>query len=350
MKLIPIKNKYGTSYKIRVKLPNGKTSCKTFRNQRQAEKAKVEMLSIRNTTGGDVLTLGKTKVDDFFYKVFVPYKVSLLGKSAQKSYCSHYKNHLRQIIGHKRLSTINPLDGDSIQKKLQSMGHNEKGTNLIMRTAKTMLNYAVERGYLIKNPFNPVRQLKEPSKIGNYWEADEVKIFLDVVKDHYSYPFFVTALNTGMRRGELASLKWKSVDFTRKRIKVVSSRDRYGDKNLTKGRTDRTIPMNPRLVELLQSMKPLNAGSDDYVFLGPDGVPIDPQHVYRLMGQLREKANISKIRFHDLRHTFASHFMMNQGNITQLALILGHTDQRVTNRYIHFAPDYLDSAAGIVSF
>jgi integrase len=107
-----------------------------------------------------------------------------------------------------------------------------------------------------------------------------------------------------MRRGELAALKWKSIDFSRKRIKVVGTRDRYGDKDITKGKYDRTIPMNARLEQLLLTTKPLIASPEDYVFLKPNGVPIDPQHIYRLMNSLSSTVGLTnKIRFHDLRHT-----------------------------------------------
>ena len=55
-------------------------------------------------------------------------------------------------------------------------------------------------------------------------------------------------------------------------------------------------------------------------------------------------------RFHDLRHTFASHFMMNGGNIYDLQKILGHTSLEMTQRYAHLAPEHLVQAANIVSF
>lgn len=348
--IIPVVNKSGTSYKARIELPNGQRPCKTFKSEREARRAEAKMYELRDGNNGNTLILGRTRTDDFFSKIFEPSKVSILSDSTRRSYRSHFDNHLKPIIGHKRLNSITPLDGDNIQAALQASGHKPKGINLIMRTARTMLGYAVERDFLFKNPFKVVKQIKEPRKMEDYWEAHEVKVFLTGIADHYLYPYFVTALNTGMRRGELASLKWKNVDFTRKRIKVVGTRDRYGDKELTKGKTDRTVPINQRLLETLQELKVRNNQSE-YVFLRPDGTPVSVQHIYRLFDKLCDRVGIvHKIRFHDLRHTFASHFMMNGGNITQLALILGHTDQRVTQRYIHFAPDYLDSAARIVSF
>ena len=57
-----------------------------------------------------------------------------------------------------------------------------------------------------------------------------------------------------------------------------------------------------------------------------------------------------KIRFHDLRHTYASQFMMNGGNLYDLQKILGHTDSKMTQRYAHLAPEHLVHVANIVSF
>jgi integrase len=351
MAVIQIQRKKGVVYKARIELSDGKRPTKSFKTKKEASRFEAEMLQRRNSNNGDSLILGKIITEEFFHEIFFKSRVSLLSESTKTAYLSHFKNHLMPIIGKKKLSSISALDGDLISTILQQQGHNPKGVNLIMRTARTMLSYAVEREYLYRNPFRVVKQLKESKKNESFWETEEVNFFLKGIEAHYSYPLFVTALNTGMRRGELAALKWKSIDFSRKRIKVVGTRDRYGDKDITKGKYDRTIPMNARLEQLLLTTKPLIASPEDYVFLKPNGVPIDPQHIYRLMNSLSSTVGLTnKIRFHDLRHTFASHFMMNGGSISQLSLILGHTDQRVTQRYTHFAPNYLDSAANIVSF
>ena len=62
------------------------------------------------------------------------------------------------------------------------------------------------------------------------------------------------------------------------------------------------------------------------------------------------EADVKKIRFHDLRHTFASHYVMNGGNIFELQQILGRSDTKTTMRYSHFSPDHIAHTANIVRF
>jgi integrase len=75
-----------------------------------------------------------------------------------------------------------------------------------------------------------------------------------------------------------------------------------------------------------------------------------PAHLDRQFAAARKRAGSTKIRFHDLRHTFASHFMMNGGNIYDLQKILGHSSVKMTERYAHLSPNHLSDAMKIVSF
>ncbi len=77
----------------------------------------------------------------------------------------------------------------------------------------------------------------------------------------------------------------------------------------------------------------------------------DVDHLFRDLRVFMKRAEVQKIfRFHDLRHTFASHFMMNGGNIYDLQKILGHTSLEMTQRYAHLAPEQLVRASNVVSF
>ena len=82
-----------------------------------------------------------------------------------------------------------------------------------------------------------------------------------------------------------------------------------------------------------------------YVFLEADGSEVKYAHVYRRFHKAQDKAGITnKIRFHDLRHSFASNYVMSGGNIFDLQKLLGHTDIKMTMRYAHFTPDHLQGS------
>ena len=89
----------------------------------------------------------------------------------------------------------------------------------------------------------------------------------------------------------------------------------------------------------------------DLVILDEYGKSFDVNHLFRDFGRFLRLAKIKEhYRFHDLRHTFASHFMMNGGNIYDLQKILGHTSLEMTQRYAHLAPEHLIQASNVVSF
>ena len=132
---------------------------------------------------------------------------------------------------------------------------------------------------------------------------------------------------------------------------VIRSRDRDGHKDTTKTKTIRHVPMNPVAKAALSYLYDRRPDGHDFVFANQDGTPMDVQHVYRDFQLAAIKAGLKhKIRFHDLRHTFASHFMMNGGNAYDLQKILGHSKFEMTQIYAHLSADHLIEASKIVSF
>jgi site-specific recombinase XerD len=96
---------------------------------------------------------------------------------------------------------------------------------------------------------------------------------------------------------------------------------------------------------LLLTLFKANHRNNPYIFLESDGTEVKYSHIYRRFHKAQDKAGITnKIRFHDLRHSFASNYMMNGGNVFDLQKILGHTDIKMTMRYAHFTPEHLQGS------
>jgi integrase len=106
--------------------------------------------------------------------------------------------------------------------------------------------------------------------------------------------------------------------------------------------------MNDQVFILLERLSMQR--TSDFVCLNEKGSSWDVNHSARWFRIALEKARVRKVRFHDLRHTFASHFMMNNGNIYDLQKILGHSDMKMTMKYAHLSPEHLLAASNIVSF
>lgn len=158
-------------------------------------------------------------------------------------------------------------------------------------------------------------------------------------------------LNTGLRIGEIAGLCWDCINFEKRQILVKRSVSRMtGLQEYTKTKAIRYFPINDEVLDVLRYQFK-NQKSDKFVFTTPKGEIIKPDHFSsRQFKDALDRANIKRVRFHDLRHTFASHYMMNGGNIYDLQKLLGHKDITTTMKYAHLSPDHLLAASKVVNF
>lgn len=265
-------------------------------------------------------------------------------------YAHTLKKHLLPRFGQILLKDIKLRHADRLILELAKRGHNARGINLIVAIMKRVLLEAVREERLDRSPLQYLKELKEPPRPDVFLSAEEIEKILDVSKGHYFHTLFILAANTGMRRGELAGLCWDKISFDRSLIEISRLRDRLGlgDRTKTAG-SRRYIPMNAVVRNYLLVLK--ENSTQDIVVIDENGEPFDVDHLYRDFRKFLKLAGITKhYRFHDLRHTFASHFMMNGGNIYDLQKILGHTSLEMTQRYAHLAPEHLVQAANVVSF
>jgi integrase len=151
----------------------------------------------------------------------------------------------------------------------------------------------------------------------------------------------LTALRTGMRQGELKGLQWESVDWFNGSIAVRHSRSDYTNAlGSTKSNRERHIPLDIDLNELLSARK----RDKGYVFVDDKGRPFDHQRLSRALTVVCQRAGLRKVRWHMLRHTFASNLAMNGTPLNVVQALLGHSSVLTTMRYAHVAPSALRTA------
>lgn len=154
-----------------------------------------------------------------------------------------------------------------------------------------------------------------------------------------------------MRWGEITGLKWDKIDFYQKTIIVARSYCKVSKqiRETTKGRKIRYVGINSSLLPELKKQLEESDRSLNLVFPLNQKV-IDPDNFKRdhFEKDLQE-AGIRLIRFHDLRHTFASHFMMRGGNLYDLQKLMGHSNIRTTERYAHLSPQSLVARTELVA-
>jgi integrase len=199
---------------------------------------------------------------------------------------------------------------------------------------RRMLHVAVDWGDLPRRPDLRVRALREAPHDLVPPTVEQIDKLLSKCKGDL-HDLVLLALYTGMRKGELFHLLWKDVDLKGDRIHVVSRAE-----HMTKANRSRMIPMHPMAKAMLEKRK--HRKPDELVFPGRKGKPLN--NIQTSWETARELAELPHLRFHDLRHTFASHLAMHGEPIGLIQALLGHRDLTTTQRYSHMLPG-LDRAA-----
>jgi integrase len=272
-------------------------------------------------------------------------------KRSPKDDVSIIRAHLRPAFSGCELSQIS---AERIAMLSTDLGSEKapKTVRNILILLNSMLNQAVEWGWLTKAP--KVRRPKVRLFDKDYkWlkTTDERDHFLLAAKTHQwpvTYPMYATAVYTGMRAGELAGLQWDDIDFRPEQRMIVVQRS-YN--RPTKSGDVRYVPILDQLLPILKEWK-LASESKRLVFPNNEG------HMWDQSGRIFQEVlrDVIKrggfppkyITFHSLRHTFASHWAMNGGNMYALQDIMGHKDAAMTKRYAHLRPDAFDKYWGIM--
>jgi len=334
-------NKKGVTWQIDYYDPQGKRKMKCFKLKKEAE--------------AYLAKIGVCKKDGSYEEIFGPKKEKLItfdgladryveNYAAQKSYRSfkrHAVRYLREAFGDMRLKEISYLDLETYRNKRKATPlasgklRTDATVNREMSALKHMLNKAVEWGMLEVSPFRKGSRLsfRENNQRHRYLMEADIEKLLNSCSAHL-LPIVEIALHTGMRKGEILGLKWDQV------------RDGFIYLWETKSGKSRQIPLDGRAVQVLKELQIRNKWKSPFVFLGPDGERL--KDVKKGFAGACRRAGIEDFRFHDLRHTFASHLVMKGANLKAVQRLLGHSDSKMTDRYSHLSPDHLRESVNLL--
>ena len=260
-------------------------------------------------------------------------------------YMIDIKYRIMPYFNYRPLDKITPLLIDEFRSSLQKGNLSINSINKAMDVLRLMFNKGMKWGYLNRSPFT-LEKLKVP-KIDYTWWKDpaDIEKFLTVAKGVPVYGIYLCALETGMRLGELIGLSKQDVDLERNQIRVHRQwLDKQKDYGPCKGNNVRTIPINQELGDVLRVLIE-KSPHREAIFISRNGKRLGCRKVSGdQFPRLIKRAGVSSIAFHDLRHTFASHYMINGGNIWDLMQILGHADVKMTMRYAHLNPHHLKAS------
>ena len=286
-----------------------------------------------------------------------------------RSYRDTVRLYLAPHLGRVKLDKLRPLDLERMLTALLGAGKSPALVAYALRVLKMALRQAVMWGLVPRNVGDAVRPPRVERKEMEVWTPGEVASFLEVAQAHRLHALFHLAVMTGMRRGEVLGLKWSDIDWERKRLTVrhnlVEVRKEYGQ-TAVKGFLDvgdpktyasrRPVALSPGTLAVLEAQRERQGREraalgeayqdDGLVFASEVGTPTHPRNLERAYYVLRERAQVSKIRFHDLRHTAASLMARKGVSIKAISEQLGHEDVAFTMRvYTHLYDEQREVAA-----
>ena len=281
----------------------------------------------------------KYTVAEWFENWLEIYVRPLKKAATYDQYKTMFEQHIRPEIGKRKLSTLKTYDIQAVISKM-----NEKGLSTkTMKHAKNVMNLALKKAefeqIIAKNPVNlleiPVKQAKPRKTL----TTEELKDFMDTLKNSrwiWSVRFL---LITGLRRGELLALRWSDIDMINRRATINKSYSVNGIGD-TKSAQERFIPLSDRAIEYLNAQKTMlqnefnpslfrdDLKDDPLVFPSENGTPMRPDSYSGSIRRLAEKKGLH-VTPHMMRHTFV---YLTRGNLSlkDLQSILGHSESTTT--------------------
>ena len=274
--------------------------------------------------------------------------------STKRIYESNLKRHIYPVLGSRPIQQIARADCRTLIAVCRDKKLSPKSIENLCRTVSSVLSQAVEDGLLSANPaFRLGRYYRRRDEVTPKLVSltrEEAARFLAAARTHFprAYPLFLCALRTGLRLGELLGLQWGDVDFHGRFLEVRRNLV-AGRLTTPKNRRSRRVDMSTQLTETLRTLRVARKAEalrrgwgrvPKWVFCTEDGGPLDGDNLRtRVFYKVLERAELRAIRFHDLRHTFASLLIAQGESLAYVRDQLGHASIQLTvDTYGHLIP------------
>ncbi len=269
-----------------------------------------------------------------------------LAASTYQEYEAVLRNHIYPVLGSKLFAKVTKPQIRALITAKRDEGYDAATIRNMLAPVRGMYNQAIEDGEPVGNPaakFGKQNRGKSSALINPYTK-EEVSTFLQKALQlrPADYPLYLCAVRTGLRRGELIALRRSDIDFEKRLIHVQRSYSRHGVIKTPKSGKTRLVDMSAQLTGVLQELPE----SDEALFKSKTGGYLDPSNLYKAFQAFLEEAKLRRIRFHDLRHTFATLHIKNNQSLAYIRDQLGHSSIEITvNVYGHLVSGYNRSAA-----
>ena len=346
---------------ITIPSQGGKRQRRSFFARTRAEVAKKLVTALKATNEGTTLPAERQTVGAYLQDWLRTKEASLRPESFRR-YREACEIHLIPTVGRVRLSRLTPPEVQTAYAKLREKGLSGTTLRLIHGVLHTALDDAVRSEVLTRNVSDLVDAPRRSTRDSAPLRPEDAAKLLEAARGDPLEAFYITALTTGLRLGELQALRWHEVDLDRRRLRVVATyqgtvegKPSFGEPKT--GHSKRTVHLSGLAAEALRKHRSmqlelrLKAGPAwrdyDLVFASSAGMPLDGNNLRaRSFARLVARAGLPPMRVHDLRHAAATLLMAEGVSIKAISEMLGHSDVRTTLRiYAHVLPTAQEQAA-----
>ena len=268
-----------------------------------------------------------------------------------------YRKHTAPHFGAAKIGEFTSQDVDRLIVVLAQSRVSPGVINRVRALLHGLFNRAVRWRLVKANPVSEVAPLPTDTraleKTYSFLTQEEARRLLDWIaaQDPWLYPKVRVLLNCGLRFGEMSALRVQDFAPTPTgailRVSRTTCRHTHTIRHRTKGRSSRVIPLSHSMATFLEPIRTGKRG-DSPLLWGDWKEAFDPWRFGKRFRRALREAQVIPIRVHDLRHTFAVHFLERGGHLYDLQNLLGHSTSKLTERYSHFSLAMVERSCGIV--
>lgn len=333
--LIDGKPTYEVFVKVRDKSGKQIARRKRYPSEREARKAELEMLM--NLDGHRTKITWQKWIEHTLEKYRVEYRASTYW---------NYKHCINKwfdpVWKDKFLDEIKPSDVHKVifEDCAETSSYTKRG---LLKIVKRILNLAIEEGIIVRNPAVGIRvRCAETNQA--VLNRNEIDILLKKAREteHRFFPHWTLALLTGMRSGELYSLRWNDIDLVTGKINITKAWTRHNGEGPTKTAKNRIYPISNECRKFLEELRTTLTKDSEYVL--PRLWEWAQGDQAKVLKNFCEEIGITPIKFHDLRATFITQMLNNGVPLSKVMAIVGHSSLKTTQGYLRLSGKDIEGA------